>query len=405
VPDTLDGMAFATRLSLYNNLLSGTMPPALGYMPRLQVIDAHNNHISGSLPTTIGLLDDLEHLLLHRNALRGPLPTQLGNLRAVRVVEISQNELTHEIPPELGRLNAVESLHLNDNLPGLSGAIPCTLAQLSNLQTLELTNNALNGQFPGFLQSFQSNRAVGITGNPYFCPLPEWSIIPLATTTGTANGTSEPPPPPPSSAYAGIQCRHCPVDYNADGTLKYVRADGSPDYTRTCSGHGICAHGQACQCDPMWDGSLSGYLDCSHLACPTEAVTMPNGAIQNVFCTGRGTCANTEYVIGATSGNGSVVPTVGSCVDGASTYIRPESFRGDDYVSYYVDCVADKVTIAHCSCPDGTSQPLCGDIILAAAKLTVLSAAPRAASSPTLLVSLLASGLAMTAAAMVQWAP
>jgi len=405
VPDTLDGMEFCTRLELYNNRLSGTLPPALGHMPRLQFLDAHNNHLSGSLPNSIGLLDDLEHLLLRRNALRGPLPAEMGNLRSVLVVELSENNLTHGLPAELGNLLTVEQLHLNDNLPGLSGAIPSELGQLANAQSVLLTNNAIDGLLTDFLQSFQvGGRTVGLTGNPYYCPLPEWSIAPLVSVApgGASNASASSPPPPPLSAYAGVECLHCPDDYENPATrtnLKYTRADGSPDYTRSCSGHGMCVRGEFCECEPAWDGALSGFSDCSHLACPTATVMLPNGEEAQAFCNNRGTCANTEYAIGTFSANGTAVTTTGTCVDGASTFLDPMGFRGEDFVAYYINCEADMVTIAHCDCPPGTSQPECGDIILAAATLTVLSAAPKAASAQTFTTALLATGLAIAAAA------
>ena len=63
-----------------------------------------------------------------------------------------------------------------------------------------------------------------------------------------------------------------------DGTQKrlYRLPDGSPDYSFTCSGHGVCIDGEMCQCEPAWDGFSA---DCSQLACPYDDVDQPDGTV------------------------------------------------------------------------------------------------------------------------------
>ena len=383
IPDTLDGMDFLYELDLYNNKLSGTVPPSLGRMPRLQRINARNNRISGSLPATIGSLGDLQALMLRQNHLRGPLPTEIGLLHVARVIELSYNNLTHRLPSELGRLTTVQHLFLDENIPGISGTIPPALGALTATSTIELTNNALQGSLPTFLRyPFQAGRTVGINGNPYYCPLPAWAIA------GPSNTSS-------ATGYSGIHCLHCPYDRLPDGTLKYTLEDGRPDYTRSCSGHGYCVDGQYCQCEPAWDGRASGHYDCSHLACPTEERTLPDGSTEEVFCSGRGACLNSQYSLSNSSTGAS------NCIEGDSSHISANDFVGNAYVAFAVDCDQSIITVAHCDCPPGTTQPLCGDVILAAAQVTVLSAASRSASSYSQSMSALAMTLALTVLAIV----
>jgi len=363
IPDTLGGMEYLYQLALDNNRLSGTLPPALGHMPRLRSMNARENVISGSVPSTVGKLADLELLMLRRNAIRGPLPSQLGELRAIRTLDISQNNLTHPAPSELGQLATLEHLYLNDNTPGLSSAIPSELGLLpQTLRTLELTDNALNGQLPMFLNESRDGLVVGITGNPYYCPLPSWAIprAPLVDANGTVIGTA-------TGGFEGIHCLHCPGE-------NYLLPDGSPDYLMTCSGHGMCIDGISCMCESEWDGFSD---DCSQLACPREDVTMQDGTIQQVHCSGVGACRNIVVEMGANASCGA---------DGVSA-LTPRDFvqPPNDYVAFYVDCATARMTIAQCVCANTATQsaPKCEPITLEEGNIVVIDpAASRARPFP-----------------------
>ena len=64
------------------------------------------------------------------NQLTGPVPPELGSLGDLRILELSYNQLTGTIPPELGNLGALEVLLLHDNQ--LTGTIPPPLKRLCN---------------------------------------------------------------------------------------------------------------------------------------------------------------------------------------------------------------------------------------------------------------------------------
>ena len=381
VPDTLDGMTYLTQIELANNRLSGTLPPTLGHMPRLRSIDARHNLLSGSLPSTVGKLAELESLVLQRNAMRGPLPTELGELGMVRIVDISHNNLTHALPSELGNIVKLEHLHLNDNTPGLSDAIPSELGAIGSLVTLELTNNSFNGDVPLFLQDpYRETVDVGITGNPYYCPLPAWAIPPyvgnetvVTNVTVAANGTNATGAGAgedggEATGFPGIHCLHCPGE-------DYRLPDGSPDYSMTCSGHGKCIDGESCLCEDEWDGYFSD--DCSQLACPAEDVENDDGTTTKFFCSGVGQCANLPLT--PLNGTASCDANGGYAGITPDQYLVAQGFFPNDYVAYYVNCETRMMTIAKCECPDYSTQmpPDCQRIVLAEASITVLDGAAR----------------------------
>lgn len=83
-------------------------------------------------------------LRLRRSRLQGSIPPQLGDLDGLRVLNLSNNQLTGGIPPELGRLRSLQVLALHGNR--LNGPIPSELARLPGLRDVRLGGgNAISG--------------------------------------------------------------------------------------------------------------------------------------------------------------------------------------------------------------------------------------------------------------------
>ena len=75
----------------------------------------------------------MQELYLWGNELSGPIP-DLSGLTALKHLSLSENLLTGEIPASLGNLTNLSTLYLRDN--ELSGAIP-DLSRISQLFELE----------------------------------------------------------------------------------------------------------------------------------------------------------------------------------------------------------------------------------------------------------------------------
>ena len=67
-------------LQLGFNLLNGTIPPSIGAMTALQVLDVQSNNLTGCLPSSIGNLTGLSILRLSNNPLNSTLPSTMGQL-------------------------------------------------------------------------------------------------------------------------------------------------------------------------------------------------------------------------------------------------------------------------------------------------------------------------------------
>jgi len=170
---------------------------------------------------------------------------------------------------------------------------------------------------------------------------------------------------------------HCPGE-------NYLLPDGTPDYSITCSGHGTCIDGISCMCDSAWDGFSD---DCSQLACPREDVTMQDGTVQQVHCSGVGACYNDVVALNA------------SCdANGVSAATPPQYLlQPNDYVNFYVDCASSTMTIARCLCANTATQsaPKCEAITLEEGNIVVLDPAGSRARPFPGLSTLLATALAV----------
>lgn len=135
-----------TRLSLFNNLLTGSIPAELGNLSNLQRLYFNNNQLTDSIPPELGSLLNLQYVYFDNNQLTGGIPPELGNLSNLWVLSMSHNLLSGSIPPELGDLANLIVLLLDFNQ--LTGSIPPQLGNLTNLTRLVLSGNQLTGSIP-----------------------------------------------------------------------------------------------------------------------------------------------------------------------------------------------------------------------------------------------------------------
>ncbi|KAL6606583.1 hypothetical protein ACP70R_042236 [Stipagrostis hirtigluma subsp. patula] len=135
-----------TAVSLQGRGLSGTLPPAVAGLRRLQGLYLHYNGIKGPIPREIGKLSELTDLYLDVNHLTGSVPVEIAAMANLQVLQLGYNQLTGSIPPQLGNLNKLTVLAMQSNQ--LTGAIPATLGDLTQLTRLDLSFNSLFGSIP-----------------------------------------------------------------------------------------------------------------------------------------------------------------------------------------------------------------------------------------------------------------
>jgi Leucine-rich repeat (LRR) protein len=102
-----------TQISLFNNNLSGTIPPNLKDLSNLQSLSMPYNNLSGTIPADLVTLSNLTILDLRHNDLSGAIPTWLGNLTNLVSLYLGYNGFTGSIPTTLMNLEQLASPYVD----------------------------------------------------------------------------------------------------------------------------------------------------------------------------------------------------------------------------------------------------------------------------------------------------
>ena len=97
------------------------------------------------------------------DGLEGEIPREIAYLSELETLDLSENSLFGRVPPELGGLAKLEWLDLRDN--GLSRRIPPELGGLTELTRLDLGGNSLFGNIPPELGGLAKLEWLGLRGN------------------------------------------------------------------------------------------------------------------------------------------------------------------------------------------------------------------------------------------------
>jgi len=124
------------------------------------------------------------------NNFTGNIPPKIGNLSMIKVLNLSHNSLIGPIPPTFWNLKEIESLDLSYNK--LDGEIPPRLTELFYLEVFSVAHNNLSGKTPARVAQFATFEESCYKDNPFLCgePLPKIcgaAMPPSPTPTSTNN--------------------------------------------------------------------------------------------------------------------------------------------------------------------------------------------------------------------------
>jgi len=177
---TLNSEGRVEYLYLKENKLTGTLPPEIGLLTELKVLNISSasnptvpenvNQITGTIPPEIGNLVNLQQFVISNNLISGEIPPEFGNLNKLTFAMFYGNELSGSLPEELGNLNEIETINLKRN--NIEGTIPTSLTNLPNLVSFLLAYNDLEGEIPTFLSEIPSLQQLDLSYNSFIGSIP-----------------------------------------------------------------------------------------------------------------------------------------------------------------------------------------------------------------------------------------
>lgn len=159
-----------TRLDLWQNNMSGTIPPEVGNLSKLQYLELGHNRIEGEIPPEIGNLTELWYLSLGLNRLTGEIPPEIGNLTGLKQLRLFSNDLSGLLPAEIGDLTQLQSIWASFN--EFTGPIPPEFGKLGSLTDVWLHWNRIDGPLPAELGDAANLRDLRLELNEITGPLP-----------------------------------------------------------------------------------------------------------------------------------------------------------------------------------------------------------------------------------------
>ncbi|CAI0398019.1 unnamed protein product [Linum tenue] len=204
IPQTLGVLPDLRGLQLFNNRFSGSIPPTLGSCRLLQNLDLGNNLLAGRIPDRLANATKLFRINLSYNSLSGSIPLSLSNLSSLQVLELESNLLDGQIPEGMGNLQNLSILNLRRNQ--LAGPIPVTLGEIPTLTRLDLSENKFSGEIPHSLANLSRLSSFNVSYNNLSGPVPTELSSKFNSTSFVGNiqlcgysGATPCPSPPPSS--------------------------------------------------------------------------------------------------------------------------------------------------------------------------------------------------------------
>lgn len=166
---TIDSACTAWRGILCQSFDGGVTDRITGFALGTEPLNSY-------LPWQITLFPELRSLNLSKTGSTGMLFTNWANLSQIEHISLSSNALTGSIPGGISVAVNLKTLDLSSNR--LSSTVPTGLQALSNLEVLNVTGNSLRGWLTSWFEFWPKLKIFSASNNPLWTWQATYSIAP-----------------------------------------------------------------------------------------------------------------------------------------------------------------------------------------------------------------------------------
>lgn len=171
-----NGRVIGINISGFRRTRIGSQNPqfavdSLANLTSLASFNSSRFALPGNIPEWFGqLLTSLQVLDLRSCAITGTIPSSFGNLTNLTSLYLSSNRLTGIIPSTLGQLSRLSVLDLSHN--SLTGSIPTIFSSLGSLSLLDISSNFLAGAIPPDIGTLSNLQILNLSNNSLSSSVP-----------------------------------------------------------------------------------------------------------------------------------------------------------------------------------------------------------------------------------------
>ncbi|WZZ43543.1 hypothetical protein YC2023_039802 [Brassica napus] len=170
-PSSLFSIPSLAYVDLSNNQLNGTLELGnISLSPKIEDLRLGNNNFMGSIPRSISKLSNLERLdLSHLNTQGCSVDLSIfSHLKSLKRLYLSHlnTTTTLDLNANLPFLKSLDTLDISGNLGAVSDTeFPEFIPTQRNMKKLDISNNLIKGQVPGWLRKLPVLQYVNVSSN------------------------------------------------------------------------------------------------------------------------------------------------------------------------------------------------------------------------------------------------
>ncbi|KAH9736667.1 hypothetical protein KPL71_018172 [Citrus sinensis] len=171
-PYSISDLTSLSVLDLHSNQIQGKIPPL---PPNAAYVDYSGNNFTSSIPVDIGSFMSLSIFFsFSKNSLTGVIPESICNATNLLVLDLSYNYLSGMIPTCLINMSDSQLGVLNLRRNNLNGTVSATFPANCSLRTLDLNGNQLEGMVPKSLANCSVLEILDLGNNQFDDTFPCW---------------------------------------------------------------------------------------------------------------------------------------------------------------------------------------------------------------------------------------